>query len=107
MHHWMIKICGKQGRISKATGSWLPPERGVKKESALSLIPVLEQFTFLFHYRSDFCKRKQKQKDFRCLFATGDQKPLPVSSPSFFYLAASFSTKVELFVHSAFQVLPY
>lgn len=55
MHHWMVKICGNQGRIS--TGS---PERGVEKESALLLMPVLEQFKFLFHYGLEFFKRKQK-----------------------------------------------
>lgn len=59
VHHWMVKICGKQGRINKATGSWLMPERSVKKESALVLIPV--QFRFLFHCRLDFCKRKAER----------------------------------------------
>lgn len=84
MHHWMVKKCGKQGRISKANGSWLIAERSVKKDSALLLIPALEHFKFLFHYGLDFCKRKQKQKDLWCLFATSGQKPLPASNTSFF-----------------------
>lgn len=67
VHHRMVKIYWQWGRNNKATGCWLPPKRGVERESAPLVIPGLEQFMFLFQCGLEglvclFLKKKQTNK---------------------------------------------
>lgn len=63
------------------------------------MIPGLEQFMFVSVWAGEVglfvFEKETNKKGRKILSATGDQKPLPASSPFFFEITASFSTKVE------------